>query len=93
MEVKITGVLGQPTPLQVAAFLFEIGFFYGRREHNDGDYEHFTFSDKPSLFKARTNIDDGLKWEIHPVYRQALEMRDTSGKVIRRHPDPTKRLK
>jgi hypothetical protein len=30
--------------------------------------------------KARTNLDTGLIWEIHPVFRQALEMRDAEGR-------------
>lgn len=76
---NITGCLGKVTALDVAAFLFEIGFLYGRRDFSDGSYEHIGFSDKPSLLKSRTNVDNGYKWEIHPVYRQALEIRDSSG--------------
>ncbi len=84
LSPRIIGVVGTPTKLQVAAFLFEIGFFYGRRDYGPASYEHFCFSDKPTLFKARTNIDDGLKWEVHPVFRQALEMRDIKGREIHR---------
>jgi hypothetical protein len=32
----------------------------------------------------RTSVDDGLTWEVHPVFRQSLEMRDTSGMELRR---------
>lgn len=79
---KIVGVIGTAAARDVAAFLFQIGFFYGRRDKPDGAYEHITYSERPSLFRARTNIDDGLKWEVHPVFRQALEMRDAEGREL-----------
>jgi hypothetical protein len=84
IDLRISGIPGRPRALQVAAFLYEIGFFYGRRDHADGTYEHVTYSDKPALLRARSNIDDGMSWEVHPVFRQALEMRDASGKELRR---------
>jgi hypothetical protein len=79
---NITGCIGKSTALDVAAFLFEIGFIYARRDFFDGSYEHISFSDKPALLKSRTNVDSGFKWEIHPVYRQALEIRDSSGIMV-----------
>jgi hypothetical protein len=82
MSPNIIGCLGKVSALEVAAFLFEIGFLYARRDFSDGSYEHIGFSDKPSLLKSRTNVDDGFKWEIHPVYRQALEIRDSSGYTV-----------
>lgn len=81
---RITGITGKPSNLAVAQLLFEIGLFYGRRDLPNGDYTHFSFSDRPFLFKTRTNIDDGLSWEIHPVFRQALEIRDAGGSEIGR---------
>lgn len=69
-------------PTDVAAFLFQIGFLTGRRNFPDGSYEHVTYFEKPDLFLARTNRDDGLRWEIHPVYRQALNLRDAQGQVV-----------
>jgi hypothetical protein len=87
LSPRITGISGSATNLNVAAFLFEIGLFYGRRDHTDGGYEHITFSDRPTLLKARSSIDDGLTWEVHPVFRQALEMRDPAGRE-RPHPRP-----
>lgn len=80
----IAGVTGAVDARAVARLLFEIGLFYGRRDLPNGEYEHLSFSDRPMLFKARTNIDDGLSWEIHPVYRQALEIRDASGAEVGR---------
>lgn len=75
---QIAGVAGEATPLDVAAFLFQIGFLSARRDHDDGSYTHLTFSDEPALLRTRTNIDQGVSWEIHPVFRQALELRDPS---------------
>jgi hypothetical protein len=72
----IAGVMGAPTPRDVAAFLFQIGFLSAREDRDDGTYRHIAFSDNPSLLVARTNIDQGLSWEIHPVFRQALGLRD-----------------
>jgi hypothetical protein len=82
LQPKISGVLGAPRSIDVAQFLFEIGFVFGKREYPDGSYEHITYSDRPQLLRARTNIDDGLRWEIHPVFRQALEMRDATGRIV-----------
>lgn len=79
---NITGCLGRVRAVDVAAFLFEIGFLYARKDFPDGSYEHIGFSEKPSLLRARTDIDNGYKWEIHPVYRQALEIRDSSGYMV-----------
>lgn len=73
---QIVGVPGKPSPLDVAAFLFQIGFLSARRDKGSDTYEHITFSDNPSLLSARTNIDQGVSWEIHPVFRQALNLRD-----------------
>ena len=75
----IAGVVGPARELDVAAFLYEIGFFFARRDNPDGTYDHIGFSEKPSLLRARTALDEGLRWEIHPVFRQALEMRDPAG--------------
>jgi hypothetical protein len=79
LQPRIAGILGAASALDVAAFLFEVGFFYGRRDFGDGSYEHITFSDRPTLLRSRTSVDAGVRWEIHPVYRTALEMRDPSG--------------
>jgi hypothetical protein len=83
LDVRIAGVSTRPSNVQVAALLFEIGLFYARRDYPDGSYEHLTFSDRPTLLRSRASLDDGLAWEIHPVFRQALEMRDSAGQTIR----------
>jgi hypothetical protein len=86
LNPKIVGVVGRPSARDIAAFLFQAGFFYGRQDFDDGSYQHVTFSDRPHLFTSRSSPDDGLCWEVHPVFRQALEMRDATGAEIRRRP-------
>jgi hypothetical protein len=81
---SIVGVIGAPRAVDVAAFLFQIGFLSARRNLDGGDYEHLTYVDRPDLLRTRTNIDDGVRWEVHPVFRQALQMRDASGRSVRR---------
>lgn len=83
LQPRIAGVSGKVTNAAVAALLYEIGLFYGRRDHGDGSYEHISFADSPTLLKSRTNLDAGVTWEFHPVFRQALEMRDSSGRERR----------
>jgi len=80
LSPRIVGVAGKPTARDVAAFMFQVGVFFGRREFPDGSYEHVGFSAGPALWKSRTDLDRGLSWEVHPVFRQALEIRDAQGR-------------
>ena len=62
------------SPLQLAHFLFKIGFIVGRREHN-GQFDNadfVRFEERPELLTDGRNADDGLLWEVHPAYRDAL---------------------
>ncbi len=95
---RISGVPGDASALDVAAFLFEIGVIFGRRDLPGDEYEHVGFTDDPSLLRARSNVDNGLRWEVHPVFRQVLGLRDSAGrhspskrssrKVVRRQKTP-----
>lgn len=82
LAVRIAGSPVGASARDVAAFLFEVGLYYGRRDFGDESYAHIRHSDMPSLLKSPMNVDGGLRWEIHPVYRQALEMRDCDGHRI-----------
>lgn len=77
---RIVGVIGSPTAREIAAFLFEIGVIFARRDLDNGEYEHFGYPQRPSLLRGRTSLDHGLRWEIHPVFRQVLEIRDAAGR-------------
>lgn len=78
---KLVGVVGNTTDLDVAHFLFQIGFISGRRDYGEHrGYDHVVYRDNPTLLKSRTNIDEGLRWEINPVFRDVLSLRIISDK-------------
>lgn len=76
IKPKIVGVTGTPSSKEVAHFLFQIGFLTARKDLANGQYEHLAFADNPALLSARTNVDQGYSWEVHPVFRQALNLKN-----------------
>ncbi|OOG41284.1 hypothetical protein B0B52_12085 [Polaromonas sp. A23] len=77
----LSGSVGKPSDLDVAHFLFQIGFISGRRDFGEGrGYDHVYYREQPGLLKLRTNIDDGLRWEINPIYRDVLNLRYVADK-------------
>lgn len=60
---------------EIGHFLYRIGFIVARSEEINGDYEHYSYSQMPDFLTSRTNEDFGVKWEIHPCYRQALDIK------------------
>lgn len=67
-------------PMQLAHFLFKIGFIAARREHK-GHAEFAEFvrhEERPELLTDVRNPDDGLGWEIYPSYRDALNILSAS---------------
>lgn len=46
-----------------------------RSENEDGQYEHYRFDQMSDFLLARTDDDFSVKWEIHPCYRQALDIK------------------
>ena len=79
VNVTISGVGTARQPSSVGALLYEIGFLTARKDLPDGTYVHFSYADKPELLHSKTNIDQGMTWEIHPVFRQALGVRTAYG--------------
>lgn len=77
---KIEGVIGSPGAREVAHFLFQIGFLSARRDEPDGSYVHLSYAARPNLLRATTNLDEGVSWEIHPVFRQTLRLKDVASK-------------
>ena len=73
---KIAGIIGTASAVEVAHFLFQIGFLTARSDKPGGHYEHVAYADNPALLSARTNIDQGYTWEIHPVFRQVLKLKN-----------------
>jgi hypothetical protein len=73
LPVIIDGVKAA-SPKDVAQFLYRIGFILARIEEAENSYEHYAFDDLPDLLSNRTSNDFGALWEIHPCYRQALDI-------------------
>jgi len=74
MRVEIEGRTAT-SPLEISHFLYRIGFIVARSEEVEGSYEHYHFQEMPDFLSSRTNHDFNLKWEIHPCYRQALDIK------------------
>ena len=64
----------QQTSKSIALFLYRVGFLVARSDGHEG-YEHYTFNEMPDLFTAKTDEDFNLGWEIHPCYREALDIK------------------
>jgi len=63
------------SPMDIAHFLYRIGFILARSDSLDSsNYEHYRFDQMPDFLTSRTENDFGLKWEIHPCYREALDI-------------------
>lgn len=71
---NIAGLSGRARVSDVASFLFEVGLFFGRKEADDGSYEHISYTQRPNMFKSALGPQADLQWEIHPVFRSALEL-------------------
>ncbi|MHB8638077.1 MAG: P-loop ATPase, Sll1717 family [Fimbriimonadaceae bacterium] len=81
-DVRISYENGRCNAMQIGHFLYRIGFLTARKDLASGDYEHFSYAQRPTLLRDSANPDQGCSWEVHPIYRQALEMRDESGFII-----------
>lgn len=62
------------SPLEVAQFLYRIGFIVARSQEPSGNYEHYGFDQMPDFLSSRSNDDFGVLWEIHPCFREALDI-------------------
>lgn len=76
-------------PMQLAHFLYKIGFVVGRKDHRGGagGADFVRYEERPELLTDSRNPDDGLLWEVHPSYREALNI----GKERRAAPEAQKR--
>ena len=63
------------SPVQVAQFLFRIGFLQAHSQEKSGNYEHYGFDQMSDFLTSRTNDDFGVQWEVHLCYRQALDIK------------------
>jgi len=63
-------------PLQLAHFLYKVGFIVARKEHegDSGNADFTRYEQRPELLLDSRNPDDGMLWEIHPSFRDALNI-------------------
>jgi hypothetical protein len=83
-------------PMQLAHFLYKIGFIVGRKEHkgDSGNADFVRFEERPVLLTDTRNPDDDLLWEVHPSYRDALNIgKERSEVPARRNQRPNVRNK
>ncbi len=73
IEPKIEGERTR-NPREIARFLYRLGFIMARSENDDG-YEHYAFDQMSDFLASRTDEDFSVKWEIHPCYREALNIK------------------
>lgn len=61
-------------PVTIAAFLYRIGFILAR-VNRDSEYQHLGYDEFPDFFSRQVNAGaSDVEWEIHPCYRQALDI-------------------
>jgi hypothetical protein len=79
VPVRIGGRGDNVQAMDVAAFLYEIGFITAEEKLAGGEYRQYAFDERPSLLHNKANPDQGMSWEIHPVFRQALRLNKRDG--------------
>ncbi|MWV11985.1 hypothetical protein F3I62_07780 [Pseudomonas sp. R-28-1W-6] len=70
----IDGISAENGGLTIAHLLYRIGFITARNENDSTGLGFVRFEDRPNLLTSKTNLDDGLDWEIHPSYRSILSV-------------------
>lgn len=75
---KVPAVDGNPyvRPLQIAKFLYRCGFINGNNASKARleAPEFITYDLRRDLLEVATNLDDGMSWEVHPAYRNVLQI-------------------
>lgn len=80
-DIKIDGVK-IIYPIQLAHFLFRIGFLIAVEKSIGNNPNYFHYEDKPDLLIDNANLDDGLDWIIHPSYQAALSCITASSPIV-----------
>lgn len=77
-EKGIPVVDGKPYegPLQLAKFLYKCGFINGNNAAKARLEvpEFVTYDMRRDLLEVDTNLDDGMPWDVHPAYRNVLQI-------------------
>ncbi|HEA3131972.1 TPA: hypothetical protein RVR73_003302 [Aeromonas hydrophila] len=81
---KIDGFSAENGALSISKFLYRIGFIMARDEEDKTGLGFVKFEDRPNLLSSKSNLDDGLIWEIHPSYRDVLRINKKERSKFRR---------
>lgn len=82
VDIRIAGIAGKPSEMEILRFLFQIGFITARGDLDGGDYRHYSFFDEPHLLRDGAS-DQGVSWEIPSCFRQALQLKNVQRKMPR----------
>ncbi len=72
---QIDGISAVKGSITLANFLYRIGFIAARDETDSAGLDFVRYEERPDLLSTTVNLDDGMVWEIHPSYREALGIR------------------
>ena len=70
VDVYIDGSAVKATALQIAHFLYRIGFLVA--VNLDEINQHYRYEEKPHLLRSLTAPHDRFRWDVHPAYHGAL---------------------
>jgi hypothetical protein len=77
VEVSVDG-RSRVGAIEIARFLFRIGFLLARDVREGGSVKYFHFEERDRLLENRANLDDGMDWYIHPAFHRVLSLRQTA---------------
>jgi hypothetical protein len=61
--------------IQLAQYLYRIGFILAiGRDTASGNPEYHSYEEMPELLGSSLNVDQGMRWRIHPAYHAALDL-------------------
>lgn len=73
IKVKIDGK-NINSSLEVAQFLFRIGFLLGFDREDGGNPDYYQYEERPELLRNKANLDSGMQWIVHPSFHTALSL-------------------
>ncbi len=77
-------VEGMPEPkqlaLQIANFLFYIGFISARENIDESHYKHYSYADQPNFLTQNYPENEKVDWEVQTIFRGYLKLK-TPGRM------------
>lgn len=73
-SVKFQENSSRPTWINILNILYQIGFIQPKYKPQGRRYHHIKFKDEPRLLDGNFERAFSYKWEIHPIFRNALNI-------------------